>query len=282
MGQKVNPISFRVGINQAWDSRWTHDRNYTKYFEQDLAIRNFIEDLCRYQELFAGNITIWRTCSLRVAPFRIINQQYDKTSVYIYFQVFLPLKKHALWTNWAQKQEWLYVFENTIQTHLEDKYGLTYNIGLLIDPIFEENTNENKRIKSKVENDTNANNDLVKWLLNKNCLMIAEWIATEFQKRKGLKELCKTIEKCYDHIQNEDKNIRYKLRGIKVTCSGRFKLTDNEKRRNKMARIKSFKKGQIPLQTLNKHINYHATTAYTPDGTSGIKVWISYEPVYLN
>ena len=28
MGQKVNPIGFRLGINRTWDSRWYADGNY--------------------------------------------------------------------------------------------------------------------------------------------------------------------------------------------------------------------------------------------------------------
>lgn len=28
MGQKVNPIGLRVGINRTWDSRWFDDRKY--------------------------------------------------------------------------------------------------------------------------------------------------------------------------------------------------------------------------------------------------------------
>ena len=38
MGQKVNPISFRVGVYRAWNSRW-FPRNTSKYAE------NFFEDL---------------------------------------------------------------------------------------------------------------------------------------------------------------------------------------------------------------------------------------------
>ena len=28
MGQKVNPIGMRLGINRTWDSRWYADGNY--------------------------------------------------------------------------------------------------------------------------------------------------------------------------------------------------------------------------------------------------------------
>ena len=43
MGQKVNPIGLRLGINRTWDSRWYDDRNYAKLLAEDLKIRAFIE-----------------------------------------------------------------------------------------------------------------------------------------------------------------------------------------------------------------------------------------------
>lgn len=40
MGQKVNPIGFRVGINRTWDSRWySDDANYANMLHEDLQLR---------------------------------------------------------------------------------------------------------------------------------------------------------------------------------------------------------------------------------------------------
>ena len=43
MGQKVNPIGFRLGINSNWFSRWFADRNYATLLKEDMRIRAFIE-----------------------------------------------------------------------------------------------------------------------------------------------------------------------------------------------------------------------------------------------
>jgi small subunit ribosomal protein S3 len=43
MGQKVNPIGLRLGINKLWDSRWFSKKDYAKNLHQDLEIRRFIE-----------------------------------------------------------------------------------------------------------------------------------------------------------------------------------------------------------------------------------------------
>ncbi len=42
MGQKVNPIGLRLGINRTWDSRWYADRNYAELLHEDLKIREFL------------------------------------------------------------------------------------------------------------------------------------------------------------------------------------------------------------------------------------------------
>ena len=42
MGQKVNPIGLRLGINRTWDSRWYDDRGYRDLLLQDLEIRRFL------------------------------------------------------------------------------------------------------------------------------------------------------------------------------------------------------------------------------------------------
>ncbi len=44
MGQKVNPISMRLGINRTWDSRWYADKGYGDMLHADLALRSYIED----------------------------------------------------------------------------------------------------------------------------------------------------------------------------------------------------------------------------------------------
>jgi small subunit ribosomal protein S3 len=43
MGQKINPVGLRVGINRTWDSRWFAGRGeYSKLLHEDMAIRAHI------------------------------------------------------------------------------------------------------------------------------------------------------------------------------------------------------------------------------------------------
>ncbi len=44
MGQKVNPIGLRLGINRTWDSRWYADKGeYGELLKEDMKIRSYLE-----------------------------------------------------------------------------------------------------------------------------------------------------------------------------------------------------------------------------------------------
>ncbi len=43
MGQKVNPIGFRLGINKDWEAHWyASDKDYAKFIQEDNFIRDYI------------------------------------------------------------------------------------------------------------------------------------------------------------------------------------------------------------------------------------------------
>ncbi|MTI15673.1 30S ribosomal protein S3 [Rhodobacteraceae bacterium RKSG542] len=45
MGQKINPIGFRLGINRTWDSRWFASKNeYGDLLHEDFRIREFLQE----------------------------------------------------------------------------------------------------------------------------------------------------------------------------------------------------------------------------------------------
>jgi small subunit ribosomal protein S3 len=44
MGQKVSPNGLRLGINKTWQSRWFATKDYAKFLNEDIKIREFLED----------------------------------------------------------------------------------------------------------------------------------------------------------------------------------------------------------------------------------------------
>ncbi len=43
MGQKVNPIGYRLGVNKDWQSKWYSKNEYPKYLINDIKIREYLE-----------------------------------------------------------------------------------------------------------------------------------------------------------------------------------------------------------------------------------------------
>jgi len=49
MGQKVNPIGFRLGVRRNWSARWyANKKDYSQFMEEDNMIRGFLEKKLRY------------------------------------------------------------------------------------------------------------------------------------------------------------------------------------------------------------------------------------------
>ncbi len=60
MGQKTNPIGFRLGINQTWSSNWFDEHNFADKLQEDLAIRMYIQSRKAYQNAGIAKIEIER------------------------------------------------------------------------------------------------------------------------------------------------------------------------------------------------------------------------------
>ena len=58
MGQKVNPIGFRLGKKYTWKSRWfaSHPKDYKENLLEDLRIRRFLSDKLNIAGLTAIDI----------------------------------------------------------------------------------------------------------------------------------------------------------------------------------------------------------------------------------
>lgn len=79
MGQKVNPVGLRLGINKTWDSRWFSQRDFAKNLNEDLNVRKFV--VKKYGEAGVAKVEIERaakqlTVKLYAAkPGKIIGKQ---------------------------------------------------------------------------------------------------------------------------------------------------------------------------------------------------------------
>lgn len=44
MGQKTNPIGFRIGVSRTWSSRWFAKKDYAKLLHEDLRLRRHLKE----------------------------------------------------------------------------------------------------------------------------------------------------------------------------------------------------------------------------------------------
>jgi small subunit ribosomal protein S3 len=58
MGQKVNPVGLRLGINRTWDSRWFARKDYSSLLHEDIKLRKFLNG--RLQQAGVSRIVVER------------------------------------------------------------------------------------------------------------------------------------------------------------------------------------------------------------------------------
>ena len=61
MGQKVNPIGFRLGINKDWNSKWFASKEYSNFVFEDFNIRKFLKS--KLQQAGISKIEIERAAN---------------------------------------------------------------------------------------------------------------------------------------------------------------------------------------------------------------------------
>lgn len=64
MGQKTNPMGFRLGVTKTWDSNWYDERGFKEKLQEDLMVRNYVHN--RLKKAGISRIQIERTAKRAV------------------------------------------------------------------------------------------------------------------------------------------------------------------------------------------------------------------------
>jgi len=59
LGQKTNPIGFRLGVTKSWDSNWYDEKGFASKLQEDLMVRNYVRN--RLKKAGISRIQIDRT-----------------------------------------------------------------------------------------------------------------------------------------------------------------------------------------------------------------------------
>lgn len=96
--------------------------------------------------------------------------------------------------------------------------------------------------------------------------LLAQFLAKEFNTLKRHNYFVIFFKRAAATIMNLKSS---KVSGIKIRIGGRFNGAPRAKTRLIVV-------GNVPSQTLSKHVDYFEATSYTKNGTFGIKVWVNY------
>ena len=93
MGQKVNAISFRLGINKSWYSKWFDQNKYLHLIHEDLLIRKYLYSILKRMDFLVGDCQIKRSIGHIFITISIFNDQKIKSSNFIDISLLETLVK---------------------------------------------------------------------------------------------------------------------------------------------------------------------------------------------
>lgn len=286
MGQKTNSTIFSLSKRNAeWKSKYIEKNTEESsiFLYQDVEIRNYLN---RIFKIYGFLI---HTCKI----------EYNYENVILLINLYNKKNETEKFYNSKTKQQPSVTknFNNTIIKNSKELINFVINNILVIDlNLFLKNKkitikthNLNKKLQLFIKS-SNINffeykkvlknfkrflkNIMYKELLKiafisiiekNSAKLLAETISSYFTKQKKRHGfILFFIKKIYSTLLPLK---MCRIMGIKIVINGRF---NGAPRSNK----KIIKVGSVPLQSFNSCISYYEDTAYTSNGTFGIKVWI--------
>jgi len=201
LGQKTNPIGFRLGVIRGWDSNWYTDGSYADKLVEDEEIRRYLD--ARLKRAGLSRVVIERT------PKRVILTLHTSRPGVVIGRGGSEVEK------------------------------LREELKQLTDKDIQININEIKRPELDAS-------------------LVAQNIAQQLEGRVSFRRAMK---------QSLSAAMRMGAEGIRIRVAGRLGGAE-------MSRVEQYLEGRVPLHTIRADIDYAEATAFTIQGTTGVKVWI--------
>jgi small subunit ribosomal protein S3 len=201
LGQKTNPIGFRLGVIRGWDSNWYTDGSYADKLVEDEEIRRYLD--ARLKRAGLSRVVIERT------PKRVILTLHTSRPGVVIGRGGSEVEK------------------------------LREELKQLTDKDIQININEIKRPEL-------------------DAALVAQNIAQQLEGRVSFRRAMK---------QSLSAAMRMGAEGIRIRVAGRLGGAE-------MSRVEQYLEGRVPLHTIRADIDYAEATAFTIQGTTGVKVWI--------
>nr|YP_009135231.1 ribosomal protein S3 [Hickelia madagascariensis]AIM53403.1 ribosomal protein S3 [Hickelia madagascariensis] len=249
MGQKINPLGFRLGTTQNHHSFWfAQPKNYSEGLQEDKKIRNCIKNYIQKNRKKGSNRKIESDSSSEVITH---NRKMDSGSS---SEVITHNRKMDSGSS------------SEVITHIEikkqiDTIHVIIHIGF---PNFLKKKGAIEELEKDLQKEINSVNQRLNIAIEKvkepyrQPNILAEYIAFQLKNRVSFR---KAMKKAVELTKKAD------IRGVKVQIAGR--LAGKE-----IARVECIKKGRLPLQTIRAKIDYCCYPIRTIYGVLGVKIWI--------
>lgn len=314
MGQKTNATIFRLGIkNNEWKSKYfeKNTEESSLYSYQNLEIKKYLEQFLNKNGLLFHDYKLYytpNTLHLFVSYYltiksislvskinlnqkiklkksnhpqkiskQIKNNKKLKTRTLLLkrYKKFLSFNKYkneeVLKKNGFLEQllESLSDFTNNNFNIFVTFQNLNKGLSLKLDKLEKEDLKKKlfllrKYFKNKFFKET-INILLISIRVKNSAQLLAEFIAKQISAMKKHNYFLIFLKRTLTLFLSAKFS---KVTGIKIGIKGRF--NGAPRARNRILLI-----GRVPVQTLNSNTKYYQTTSFTPNGTFGVKVWIS-------
>jgi len=246
MGQKVNAIGLRLGVNRDWDSIWYSDEGYSSSLHRDLGTINYLTQSYEKEDVLISRVVIKR------GP--------KKTLVFLH--AYIP-KENSVgkFVNIKNLEKTLATLNGTeiefkvvdIIQYTKRKVKVLREISLQLSAYKSKKFfNEGLQLIGTAVIVKSAS------LLSK---FFAKQIEADFRHNQFIDFVKKALPLFLESFPE--------VKGVRVQFKGRLNGSDRSK-------TQWFKFGQIPFHTLEKKIDYSYTPAFTLYGVCGIKVWLCF------
>jgi small subunit ribosomal protein S3 len=249
MGQKVNPISFRIKVNKGWDSKWFSERplNYSTILHENFEIKRYIKGIFKSYSFLISRCFIKRSG--------------NQTNIIVHLYQFQ--KKNIILTdlNFVKKVTDVLerITKGKIRIHVINiKY---LSIPKTIITVTQQLNNKHKNQKYFKESLIAINTAFAV----KSAPLLSAFLARQIELNYRHSFFIDLIRKAiplflFYHPQ---------IKGIKVQFKGRINGVDRSKK-------EYIQQGQISLHTLSANVDFGISEAFTPFGVCGVKVWICF------
>ncbi len=236
MGQKVNPIGFRMAVRKDWKSRWFArskekangvSRSFGELLQEDLRIRERLD-----KELKNASVS------------KVIIERFARR-----VRLTIYTARPGV----------------VISGHFEDRNDRNAKGRAAAAPAADAKEKRNAgidKIKEMLQNIAKDEEIIVDVkevrVPEVDAKLVSESIAQQLERRVAFRRAMKRAMQSAMERGAE---------GIRIRCAGRLNGAE-------LARTEQYKEGKVPLHTISANIDYGFTEAHTLAGLIGIKVWI--------